>query len=82
MEEAVKRIGALLENNRENLESTMVTVSAADLALLLKLIAEAKEPSPKKKETKLMLILKLLGVLVLSGVVETGKTVVPPTTQR
>jgi hypothetical protein len=81
MEEAVKRIGTLLENNRENLESAMVTVSAADLVLLLKLIAEAKEPNPKKKETKLMLILKLLGVLVLSGVMETGKTVVPPTTQ-
>ena len=79
LQEAEQRLSALLENNKENLESTMVTVSAADLAMLLKAAAETKEPDPKKKETKLALILKLLGVLVLSGAIETGKTVIPPT---
>ena len=59
----------------------MVTVSAADLATLLKALAEAKEPNQKKKETKLQLVLKLLGMLVLSGVMETAKTVTPPTSQ-
>lgn len=82
LQEIQQRIGAILENNGEKLESAMVTVSAKDLALLLKALAEAKEPNPKKKESKLMMLVKLLGVLVLSGVMETGKTVIPPTGQR
>jgi len=82
LQEAEQRITALLENNKENLESAMVTVSAADLAILLKALAGAKEVDPKKKETKLMLILKLLGMLVLSGVIETGKAAIPSTSQR
>lgn len=82
LQEIQQRIGAILENNGERLESAMVTVSAKDLALLLKALAETKEPNPKKKESKLMMLVKLLGVLVLSGVMETGKTVIPPTDQR
>jgi len=75
LEDVAQRLSALLENNREKLDSATVNVSAKDLALLLKALAEAKEPNQKKKENKLMLLLKLLGLLGLAAVAEAGKTV-------
>lgn len=78
LEDVAQRLGALLENNGEKLESATVNVPAKDLASLLKALAEAKEPNPKKKETKLMLLLKLLGLLTITAVTETGKQIVPP----
>ncbi|MDP2672179.1 MAG: hypothetical protein Q8O68_01575 [Candidatus Daviesbacteria bacterium] len=81
LQEVQQRIGAILENNKDNLESAMVNISAKDLVLLLKALAETKEPDPKKKENKLMLILKLLGAIILSGITETAREVNPLKTQ-
>jgi len=81
LDDVVKTIDTLLKNNRENLESAMITVSAADLAILLKAVAEAKQQEPKKKESILALALKLLGIIVISGATEVGKEVNPPTSK-
>ena len=77
LEKVQQRIAAILEHNKDKLETAMVTVSAKDLVLLLKALSEAKEPDQKKKESKFMLLLKLLGVLVLSGITETGREINP-----
>lgn len=77
MQEIQQKLSQLLENNGEQLKGT-VSVQAKDLASLLKALAEAKEPDPKKNENKLLLLLKLMGLLVVSAVTETGKQIVPP----
>jgi hypothetical protein len=77
LQEIQQRLGAMLEKNKDKLETATVTVSAKDLLLLMQALAGAKETNPKKKESKLMLLLKLLGVLLFSGVVETGKEAAP-----
>jgi hypothetical protein len=82
LQEVSDKIGDILKNNKEAIETAMVTVPAKDLVLLLQALAEAKEPDPRKKETKLKLLMRILGILAFSIVTEAGKTVVPPTGQR
>lgn len=82
LEDVAQRLNVLLENNREKLDSATVTVSAKDLALLLQALAEAKEPNQKKKESMLMLLLKLLGALVLVTATGAGEKIGQETTRQ
>jgi hypothetical protein len=73
LQEAEQKIAAIFENNGEKLESVMVSVSAKDLALLLKGTLPEKEASPKKKENLLSLILKIIGIMAASLISDVAK---------
>jgi len=82
LEDVAQRLSDLLKDNEAKLESAKVTISAKDLALLLKALAEGKEPDKKKKESMLMLLLKLLGALVVVTVTEAGNKAGQETTRQ
>jgi len=82
LEDVAQRLSDLLKDNEAKLESAKVTISAKDLALLLKALAEGKEPNQKKKESMLMLLLKLLGALVLVTATEAGEKIGEETTRQ
>jgi hypothetical protein len=65
----------------KDIETAMVNVPAKDLLLLLKAFAEADESDPKKKEGKLSIILKILGVLFLGGVMHVAESTAEQATQ-
>ncbi len=76
----IKLENGLLKTELANLNTTIKEILPAIKALLED--AQAKETEPKKKETLAQLLIKILGMIAASTIMEAGKVVAPPLGQQ